>query len=466
LIDFITPFFIPIPKIMKLNYSTVKGSLLSVKEDRRTEVYNFGSDNAFPSLVETLARISVTTKTCIDRVAKAIYGDSFGELGKVKVNSKGQTLNEVLRIASREYAKHNNLFLQVGYNSELVYNSIVVIPVIYSRIGKSDDLGYSGRFVVYENWDKTKGSKIMSDKFKIIDNYNPKEEVVRKQFEKYAAASKDYYGQIIHIKKDTTGTYAISDIFPVLEEALLEANSQKFRSRGSSKGFLNIKLIATQPMDNDDQRKAFKKDLNDVRGAENSSEVVHLEATAASKDLSKELYIGDLSSPYNDKLFEYSDSQAEKNICKAFTVPIILVNPSDSSMFGNNGTLIVEAKKQLFESREEDRDQLEEVFIKIMKKFVKPVIGLKIINPFEEVIEEAEEEAPRNANAEAQANLRGSVGGVTSLLSIATSVAQKVITIEQGVSMIKNIFGFAEDIAKEMLEGTIIEEEVETEKEI
>ena len=110
----------------------------------------------------------------------------------------------------------------------------------------------------------------------------------------------------------------------------------------------------------------------------------------------------------------------------------------------------------MFESREEDRDQLEEVFVMIMKKFQKPVQGLKIINPFEEVVEEAEEEAPKNANAEAQATLRGSVGGVTALLSIATSVSQNVIKIEQGVSMVVNIFGFTEEIAKEMLEGTIV----------
>jgi len=109
-----------------------------------------------------------------------------------------------------------------------------------------------------------------------------------------------------------------------------------------------------------------------------------LEATQQTDDLSKQLNISDLSSPYNDKLFEYSDKQAEKNICKAFGVPLILVNPSDNSMFGNSGEMLKEAKKQLYESKEEERDQLEEVFSMIMKDFQEPVTDLKIISPFEE----------------------------------------------------------------------------------
>ena len=445
---------------MKLHYNQVSNTILNVKKDKRNECFNFGKDNAFPSLIEALINISVTSKTCIDRVAKAIYGASFGELGKVVVNSKGQTLNEVLRIAAREYAKHNNVFIQVSYDGNFDFKAIVVVPVTHVRVGKDDDKGYSGKFLIYNNWDKSKGSKVMSSGFMIVDRFNPKQNVIEKQIEA-AKGIEQYNGQIIHIKKDEAFVYSLSDLNPVLSEALLEGNSQTFRSRGSEKGFLNTKLLTTQPFASDEDRRDFRKELNGVRGADNSSEVVLLEATQQTDDLSKQLKIDDLSSPYNDKLFEYSDTQAEKNICKAFSVPLVLVDTTDSGSFGDSGGKLKEAKIQLFESREEDRDQLEEVFVMIMKKFQKPVQGLKIINPFEEVVEEAEEEAPKNANAEAQATLRGSVGGVTSLLQIATSVAQKIITVEQGVSMVVNIFGFTEEIAKEMLEGTIVESKPE-----
>lgn len=433
---------------MKLYYNQVSKTILDVKKDKRNECFNFGKDNAFPSLVEALINISVTSKTCIDRVAKAIYGNSFGKLGNIIVNSKGQTLNEVLRVAAREYAKHNNCYIQVSYDGNFDFKAIVVIPVTHVRVGKDDDKGYSGKFIVYDNWDKSKGSKIMSSSFTVIDRFNPKQKVIEKQIEAAGGDISNYNGQLIHIKKDEAFVYSLTDLNPVLSEALLEGNSQTFRSRGSEKGFLNTKLLTTQPFASDEDRRDFKKELNGVRGADNSSEVVLLEASQQTDDLSKQIKIDDLSSPYNDKLFEYSDSQAEKNICKACGVPLILVNPSDNSMFGNSGEVLKEAKKQLFESREEDRDQIEEVFIMLMKKFQKPVEGLKILNPYEEV---KVDETPKDLNAEAQATLRGSVGGVTALLAIQQSVSAKTTTKEAGVAMIVNIYGFSEEIAAEML---------------
>ena len=154
---------------------------------------------------------------------------------------------------------------------------------------------------------------------------------------------------------------------------------------------------------------------------------------------------------YNDKLFEYSDKQAEKNICKSFSVPLVLVDTTDSGSFGDSGGKLKEAKKQLFESREEDRNQLEEVFASTMKGFAEPINDLKVIDPYAEIEENKEEKTPEELNAAAQATLRGSVGGVTSLLAIQQSVSQKTTTQEAGVAMIVNIYGFSEEIASDML---------------
>lgn len=371
---------------MKLLYSQVSNSILNVKKDLRTEVFNFGIDNAFPSMVEALINMSVTAKTCVDRVAKAIQGGNFGEAGKVVVNSKGESLNEVLRIACREYATHNNLYIHLGFDGNLDYKAINIIPVTTVRLGKDDDKGYSGKFILYDNWDKSKGKKIMSDSFEEVDRFNTTKGVVEGQVEAVESLQ-DYNGQLIHIKKDSAYVYSLTDLNPVLSEALLEANSQTFRSRGAEKGFLNTKILGIQPFKSDEERRSFKKEMNEVRGANNSSEVIVMEAAQQTEDLSKQIFIDDLSSPYNDKLFEYSDKQAEKNICKAFSVPLMLVNPSDNSLFGNSGEVLKEAKKQLFESRSEDRAQLEEAFVFIMENFTKPVSGLEIINPFEEIEE-------------------------------------------------------------------------------
>lgn len=375
---------------MKINFAQVKASILDVKEDKRNECFNFGKDNAYPSLISFLVANSVTAKNCVDRVAKAIYGGSFGEAGLVIVNSRGQSLNEVLRVAGRQYGEQNNVFLQVGYDFDLNFKSIVVIPVNHARVGKADDKGYSGKIIVYNNWDKTEGGKIMKSKFRHVDVFNPSKEVVQRQVD-LAGGFSEYYGQIIHIKKDDSAVYSLSDLHPVLGEAVVEINSQKFRVGGSEKGFLNTKIMAVQPFTDDNERRQFRKELNDVRGAENSSEVLVLEASQKTDDLKKQFVMEDLSSPYDDKLFEYSEDRAERNIVKAWSVPYILINPTHTGL-GNSGEMVKEAKKELYESREEDRDQLEEVFVNIMSNFQTPLTGLKILNPFEELDKEIEEE--------------------------------------------------------------------------
>ncbi len=113
---------------MKLHFDDVKGNLLDVKLDKRTEVYNWGEDNAQPSLIEVLIRSSVTSKSAVDKVSKAIYGNSFGDLGSIVVNKDGKTLNQMLRLSSKEYAKQNNVYLQVTYNAELKINGFKMIP--------------------------------------------------------------------------------------------------------------------------------------------------------------------------------------------------------------------------------------------------------------------------------------------------------------------------------------------------
>ena len=437
---------------MKLYFKEVTKSLLNIKVDKRNECYNWGNDNAFPSLVDALIDLSVTAKTCWDRCAKSIYGKSFGDNGNVIVNSKGQTLNELLRIAARQYAKFNNIFIHLVYNGLYEIKGISVISATDVRVGKSDDNGYSGKYIVYDNWDKNKGKKIQSNDFKICYKFNPDPKIVKKQILGDGNGTIEAYkGQILHIKKDDTKVYSMSDIGSVLSEALLESNSQTFRSRGANKGFLNTKLLTVPPFKDEDIRKEFKNDLNELRGAEGSNDVLLLETSTQSDDVSKQIDLSDLSGTYNDKLFEYSDKQAEKNICKAFTVPLMLVSQTDNSLFGSSGEMIKEAKLQLWESREEDREQIEAAFKTLLIYFDKEKINdvdLKIINPYIE-----EDAGEININKQAQANLRGSVGGVQGILDLVKAVKDGSIDNENAVEVIKNIYGFSEKKAKGMIGG-------------
>lgn len=366
---------------MKLHFTDVSSNILDIKVDKRNEVFNFGLDNAYPSLIDALVDGSVTAKSCIDKVSKAIYGKSFGDAGLAIANNKGQTFNEVLRIAGREYAKYSNTYLHISYNANFQISSVVVVPVTHVRKGKADDKGYSGKFVIYDNWDKKSGARIESRNFRIVHPYNPKEEVIKSQILK-AGGLKKYKGQLLHIQEDSNAVYSLSPLHPVLDEALVEYNSMRFRSQGSAKGFLNTKLMVVKPFANDEDRRLFKKELDKVRGAEGAGGVLLLESTNLSDDLKKEYGVEDLTTSFDDELFKYSDEQARKNIALAFEVPLSLVDVSDSSLFGNSGELIKQMKVLLWESQEEPRDMIEEAFNRITKNWKEELGELKITNPY------------------------------------------------------------------------------------
>lgn len=348
----------------QLTNSNIKNNILEVKKNEREGIYNWGIGNNHPQLVDSLYKVSVSAKNAANLVAKAIYKKSFGrDYNSIIVNSRNQNINDILRIASREYAKHNNVFFLIGYNLEGEIKSIEVIPSAKVRVGKTDDGGYTGTYKVSDAWGD-RDSKVFE-----YDSFNPAKSVIKTQIERSKGIT-NYKGQILHLQQDANAIYSESDLNVVLKEAVIQMNSQEFRLNGSEEGFLNTKLAIVKPFADDESRRQFKRTLNENRGSKNSGGVIVLEASLNSDDLKEELHLADLTSPYDDKLFEYSDSQAKKNIAEAFSVPAILMGETGESVFANSGELLKQARKELDRSREEERDMIEGTIRMLMEKFV------------------------------------------------------------------------------------------------
>jgi hypothetical protein len=66
-------------------------------------------------------------------------------------------------------------------------------------------------------------------------------------------------------------------------------------------------------------------------------------------------------------------------------------------------------------------------------------------------VQKTNEQLDLEAIRAAQATLRGSVGGVTSILAIQASVVAKTTTLDSGVAMLVNIFGYSEEISRQIL---------------
>lgn len=432
---------------MKLHFEEIKQDLLEVEVDKRTECFNFGKGNTFPSLINGLFSNSVTAGRCAEIVAKAVYGNGLSN-GDIKINSN-QILDELYRVSAREYTKQSNLPIHVSYKWDYETNKIYpskikIVPTSYFRVGKSDDSGYSGKYLIYDNWDKTKG-RVEEDKFEEIDKFNYDEDVILGQIAA-AGGIANYKGQILHICKDTLNVYGVSELAPVLPEALFESKVGVFRSKAVRKGFINTKILAMSPFASPETRKAFKDSLKTSEGVDNAGDTIIWEASKKTEDITKMFSLSDLTSKYDDKIFEYSEKQSEKNIAKALGVPLILLSANESGAFGDSGALLREAKRQVFEDREEERGQIINALNKILSKMKEPM-RVEVINPYKE------ESGTADTFKEAQASLRASVGGGQILLSIQQSVAANTTPISAGVQMVVNLFGYDAAVAEVMLKG-------------
>ncbi|MCG2611506.1 hypothetical protein LZZ90_08295 [Flavobacterium sp. SM15] len=435
---------------------------LSIKYNQTDGIHNWGDDNAYPSLVKSIIGSSVTAKQCVDINSKYIYGKGF-EFAKDNapiVSKKGLNINQLLRITSREFSEQNNIFLHVNYNALFEVISVDLLPSTDVRIGKTDSKNYAGKYVVYNNWDKSKSKKTNKDDYTLIDRFNSNQSVIEAQVEAAGGWSK-YKGQILHLTADFSDLYSLSDIDCVILDADSQYQSSVFKNGGLRKGFFGAKLFITKPFDDDNERDDFVKTIEDLKGAEDSSGVLHLEAENETDVLSEQLIIQNIDSNIDDKKFEYTDKSNKEVIIDAFDVHAILVNKSDNSIFGNSGELLKEAKLTQWEKKEEERNIICEAFKLIFNKFHQPINPTKNWNIIPIIqIENTQSIDPVQAKRlEAQAQLKGSVGGVQALLQIQQSVSQGLTDLESGIVIISEIFGIESSLARQMLGNPKITQE-------
>ena len=347
---------------------------LNIKFSKVDGIFNFGDDNAYPHLIKSLIGSSVTAKACSDINSKYIFGKGFNFDGKTAfVNKNGLTVNQLLRIASKEFSEQNNLFFHVNWNADYHITSVTLIPTTDPRIGKADSLGYSGKFVVYDNWDKTKGKNIQKKDFSIIDRFNPNPAVINKQVEA-AGGWKKYKGQILHVNSDFSELYSLSDGDCVINDMLSEYLAGVYKNAGLRKGYFGTRIFVTKALDGYEERRNLEEMLKSLAGVEESQAIVHLEADKTTEDLKSQFVIEDISSNIDDKKFQATEASSAENIMVAFGVPKILINlNSDNSIFGNSGELLKSAKMLHWEQKEEERQIIAEAFERIFKHWHEPI---------------------------------------------------------------------------------------------
>ncbi len=196
----------------------------TIKENKQAGIESYDIDNNYPSRMERLINGSVTAKSSAGMLARFLIGDGFIEddLNKLEVGKdryeRPVTAYKLLRQIAHSLSFYAGFYVRAQFDANINVTKLVHEDFRYCRFGTKDTQDYSGKIVVYNNWDGSKSKKIDKRHFLQVSVWNMNESVIQAQIDK-ASGIKKYNGQIFFAFEDEYYLYPLSPIDPVLFDA-------------------------------------------------------------------------------------------------------------------------------------------------------------------------------------------------------------------------------------------------------
>jgi hypothetical protein len=406
--------------------------------DKSLGIIRNGEDNIYPTRTERIINSSVTAKSAASMYGKFIMGAGFTvdmedyTIGRTK--NRKLTPNKLLQAIANEIKNHAACFIHVNYNANFKISTVAVIPYSYCRFGEEDNDNYSGKIVVYNNWDKRYSQKFDKTKFKSLDVFNSNPAVVKYQVEKAGGFDK-YLGQIYYLTLDSSSTYPLSPIDVAMEDAESEYNFAVFRNRTIKKGFFISTILRHSPFKDDKEEEKFKEKIKEFQGAENAETIMMLEDEFTSDNKDGNLRIDKLAVDYNDKIFEFSTTTAANNIRKCYkNIPVVLIDYEQGKLGNTSGESFIAAQKFYNSMTEEERLSVEMAMKEIFSSYKEN------INPT------GDWSIKELTLLKQEASI-----SIDDILKIISAISENKISYDSGLSILKDLYGYDEEDAKKLL---------------
>lgn len=437
----------------------------AVKWDKKLEIYQNGEDNLYPERIDRVINNSVTAKMASEIMVQYLIGKGFGEADNFKVNESQKLIDFAIDVAD-SITRQRGVAIHFDYNLNFEPINPKVLDFTKIRLGLKDSIDYNGKIVFKNDWLNQKEKAVVFDVF----NKNPK--IVQSQIEKAGSIEK-YKGQVLYINLDSRYYYPLSRVDAVLNDCDSESQAAIYKNMLLRKGFFGKQIIMTPPLISNDEPEmivndagqmvrnhAFakreaeaghvKKTIESFIGSENTGGALMIESPDFINGIDSVFKIHTIDSKLDDKMFEYTESSVSKNILMAFNnLPIALVKSPDSAMFGNSGESLKEAKKMYWENTSKERNKLETIINDIIQNLPNWNGNyVSVVSLFEQSAEQSIGDVKR---IESQAALKGSVGGIQALIQLQQSVSQGLTDFESAVTIIEEIYGISNDLARKML---------------
>ncbi len=439
--------------------------------NKRFGVIFNGEDNLKPLIIENLIDESPTAFQCAWIYASFLGGGGF-EVDLTNVNLSDNfwdvvNPNDLLFDVCESVSRHQGAFVNVGYNANYEKSSFQIIPYSLCRLGKKDSSGYSGKIVVAK---KGWGKSLKAVDVDVIDTYNPRPEVIQAQVET-AGGWENYKGQIAYLRLSKKYTYTKSLIETAYNFADVENHMGLFYNGTVKRCFEDLTIVRHRKFPSKADQDQFDANLKKVSGLENgSSKLVVEDDWDDERKESGNFKFDTLENKVKAEKYAHFENSSANYIRKSFkNIPPQLVDYVAGKLGNTSGEDLIKAQSIYNALVGRDQEKIERFFAELFDNFqedINPTDNWKIkqysllsdgtVDGSGTLPEQSDEELAQKEIRAAQATLRGSVGGVSAILSIQLSVSQKITSYDAGVSMLENIFGYSNEVAKSMLGEPVI----------
>jgi hypothetical protein len=285
-------------------------------------IINYDFDNSYPQRINTIINSSGTGTLCASLYAKFLYGGGFLQeaLAKTIVSpQKKMTANKLLVKVGKSYSKFNGFAIHVNYNALYKKSSLNYIPFQDIRFTTSDNEDHPNMMAVYDDWDRTKSSKIKKKEIDYINFYNPDPEVIAEQVAE-AGGWENYKGQIYYLTNEGI-EYPLAPVDSVLEDVQTDSQAKNFKFRNISTNFMASHILETGEFEDPNDKDIFLDNINTFQGADDSSKILLLEkSTDESSFVLTKVDIQDI-----DKLYQFTEESVRDNIIRNHLIPSVLL---------------------------------------------------------------------------------------------------------------------------------------------
>ena len=363
---------------------------LEVKSVKLEGIEKYDIDNAYPTRMERLVNGSVTAKSSARMLTRFLIGQGFENeaLNKIEVAKdryqRPITAYKLLRQIALSTAYYSGYYVRAQFDANLNVTGLLHEDFKNCRFGLKDSKEYSGRIIIYDNWDKSKDQKrVDKSKYIPVDVWNPTKSVIQSQVDK-AKGIKSYRGQMYFLFMDEYYIYPLAPIDVVMFDADTENQIAKFKNGELRRGFFMKKIIHHTRFESDKDADDFKKKMLDFQGGGHQSSFMVMGGTFAEDGTLKEgenIKIENIEQNINDKIFETYEKSSINNIRKAYNaIPQILIDYEDGKLGTTSGEALRQASMFYNQMTEEFRDVLSQSFREMFANWTDPKLRTELWN--------------------------------------------------------------------------------------